>query len=349
LTAIAVAVLVALPMVARANGRVTYLEGKAFRTPAGSGELPSTLAEGDDVEVGDVLETNAASKLEITLADDSVMRLDEKSKATIEEITQNPETTNWKVTVGLALGAVWAKVTHRLGGEQTFEVKTERVVAGVRGTEFLVDASGDHHVQVYDGSVDVGCKGEGSAPMQHHQVGANQHLIVDRQGHSLGPQHLPANQHHNFVKWMRTNEPRLREHGDVHRQKYQNDRKQYGPSGRPGGTRGGGPAMRQGGQQPGGHQGVVQPGGPHNGNQNQQGVVHNGTVQPGGVHGGPQPGGGAPHSSGVQPGGAPHSGGGQPSGAHPGPSPGGQHGGGVPPPQPVKRPPPPPDRDKKHR
>ena len=73
LTAIAVAALVAFPMVARANGRVTYLEGKAFRTPAGSGEMPTALAEGSDVEVGDVLETNAASKLEITLADDSVI------------------------------------------------------------------------------------------------------------------------------------------------------------------------------------------------------------------------------------------------------------------------------------
>ena len=48
LTAIAAAALVAFPICAWANGRVTYLEGKAFRTPSGTGELPESLKEGDD-------------------------------------------------------------------------------------------------------------------------------------------------------------------------------------------------------------------------------------------------------------------------------------------------------------
>jgi hypothetical protein len=143
-----------------ASGEVTYLEGKATRTPQGGGKVALALKSG--LEQGDTIETSAGAKLEITLADKSVMRLGPSSKLKLDVTSFSENSREFKAT--LILGKVWSKVSSIFGSERTFEVRTERAVAGVRGTIFRVDAARSKAVlvKVYTGTVAVA--GTGAVP-----------------------------------------------------------------------------------------------------------------------------------------------------------------------------------------
>lgn len=197
---LAVAVLAALPASALGDsGTVTFLEGTATRTPAAGG-APVALAVDAEVVEGDTLETGAESKLEIELEDGSIARLDQKSKLVVDSIAKGPET-SWKVKLSLVLGQVWAKVTRKVGEDAGFEVHTERAVAGVRGTEFLVSADVEHEVEVYEGTVEVGGRGPKA---ERWKVGAGKRLAFDREGRAGGL--AAARAERKFLKWLRKHE-----------------------------------------------------------------------------------------------------------------------------------------------
>lgn len=133
---------------------VTFLDGTATRAAAGRSEVlavGSALREGDRVEIG------TRSRLELTLADGSVVRLGPRSRATLETAVFGRTPEDRKVSARLAVGTVWANVAKAVGGEARFEVRTEHAVAGVRGTTFRVDAALDRSVvvRVYSGAVAV--------------------------------------------------------------------------------------------------------------------------------------------------------------------------------------------------
>lgn len=148
------ALLLLLPgAAAAAAGEVSFLEGKATRTPEKGKPLP--LALKGTVEQGDVLETGANGRLEVVLGDKSVVRLGPSSRLKLD--TARFEETGREFKATLLLGKVWSKVTSVFGAERNFEVRTERAVAGVRGTVFRVDADKKKSVmvKVYDGTVAV--------------------------------------------------------------------------------------------------------------------------------------------------------------------------------------------------
>lgn len=203
---LALLLVAAVPLAARADaaGRVTFLEGEASRTPRGG--AAQALAEGGEVRAGDALETAAGSRLEVALADGSVIRLDERSRADLDEVKEaSPK--SWRVRLSLAAGALWSKVTRRLGSDAAFEVKTERFVAGVRGTEFLVEAADDHQIQVSAGAVEVGLNEGGAAwAVRRFRVEAAHALRVDRQLRTQGPLGDRSWGPHPFFAWMRQRE-----------------------------------------------------------------------------------------------------------------------------------------------
>jgi hypothetical protein len=152
----ALALVVAAPGVASAAaGQVSFLEGKAFRAPGGDASKQVALSEGGEVEAGDVISTEAKTRVELTLADQSVVRLGPNTKTQLSEAKF--EGGERKFSAKLVLGNAWAKVSTALGADNKFEVTTERAVAGVRGTTFRVDSRKDKSVvvKVFAGAVAV--------------------------------------------------------------------------------------------------------------------------------------------------------------------------------------------------
>jgi hypothetical protein len=151
-----------------AAGQVTFLAGEASRV---LGEKRQPLALGSAVYQGDVIETARRTRLELRLADASVLRLGPVSRVELDAAAFGASPDDRKVSAKLRVGNVWASVTKTLGGEARFEVKTENAVAGVRGTTFRVDAAKDKSVvvRVYSGTVAVAA---GAIPRPAHDGGA---------------------------------------------------------------------------------------------------------------------------------------------------------------------------------
>jgi len=145
-------------------GTVTFVAGEASRVAAGKAEK---LAVGSVVHAGDVLETKRRTRLEVKLADQSVLRLGPASRAVVAEAAFGKDVEDRKISAKLLVGQVWANVAKAVGGEARFEVQTENAVAGVRGTTFRVDAASDRSVvvKVYSGTVAVAA---GPLPRPEH-------------------------------------------------------------------------------------------------------------------------------------------------------------------------------------
>lgn len=151
-----------------AAGSVTFLAGEATRSAGGRA---TALATGAAIFQGDVIETGRRTRLELTLADASVLRLGPGSRVELDTAAFGASAEDRKISSRLRVGTVWAHVTRALGGEARFEVKTDNAVAGVRGTTFRVDASRDRScvVKVYSGAVAVAA---GPLPRREHLGGA---------------------------------------------------------------------------------------------------------------------------------------------------------------------------------
>jgi hypothetical protein len=116
-------------------GKITVVEGAATRTPKGG--KAEALKVGSSIELGDTLDV-ANGNLKLALTDESVIMLGEKSKLEITEAEfEGQERKGFSAL--LSGGSLWTKVKKALGGAK-YEVKTERAVAGVRGTIFRIDA-----------------------------------------------------------------------------------------------------------------------------------------------------------------------------------------------------------------
>ena len=135
-------------------GSVSFLAGQAQRVAGGR---TTPLAVGAPVFAGDVIETQKRTRLELKLADQSVLRLGPAARVDLSAASFGRSVEERQVSAKLRVGNVWAKVAKTVGGESRFEVKTENAVAGVRGTTFRVDAARDRSVvvKVYSGTVAV--------------------------------------------------------------------------------------------------------------------------------------------------------------------------------------------------
>ena len=174
-------------------GTVTFVAGEATRSAAGKTEK---LAPGSAVYQGDLLETQKRTRLEVKLADQSVVRLGPSSKANLQDAAFGKTVEERKVSAKLLVGKVWANVAKAVGGEQRFEVQTENAVAGVRGTTFRVDAATDRSVvvRVYSGTVAVA---SGPIPRPEHQAAGK-----PERRQIAGPQQVSREQWERIVTTM---------------------------------------------------------------------------------------------------------------------------------------------------
>lgn len=136
------------------SATVTRLKGHA-RVKYGKSEFKG-LKIGSGIKVGAVVATGKKSRLELKLADNSVIRLGSRSTLTLTQAMFSGQG-NKKVSARLWRGKAYAVVKKLTGDDSAFQVKTSTAVAGVRGTAFRINANRDKStvVRVYTGAVAV--------------------------------------------------------------------------------------------------------------------------------------------------------------------------------------------------
>jgi len=134
---------------------ISYASGQCYQG-AGSQGPWAEVKQGDQVAEGSYVKTEAGSRIEITMADGSVLRLGDSTLFLLETAKAKKDK---GMSFSVILGKAWAKVKTVTGG-QKFEVKTKTAVAGVRGTVFSVLAQQDAGtvVKVFEGLVAVNNK-----------------------------------------------------------------------------------------------------------------------------------------------------------------------------------------------
>lgn len=117
-------------------GTVASVDGTAAIWRGGNS---ITAAIGTPVQIGDQLATGKPGKLRVVFQDDSMLNLSDDSRVTVDENVFEPSQGKAKSLFGLLQGKVNAAVSeyYKRSGN-TYEIKTETAVAGVRGTEFAV-------------------------------------------------------------------------------------------------------------------------------------------------------------------------------------------------------------------
>jgi hypothetical protein len=141
---------------AQSNGvaRVVTLRGTATVKTTSAAIRP--LMRGDPLAAGDQIATSEDSQLRVLMNDRSLIDLGSNSTITIKKF-ETQQTTR-SVSLRLFAGRLWAHVTKTLAVKTDFEVETPTAVAGVRGTEFVVDVdykTGGTTVTVIEGRVEV--------------------------------------------------------------------------------------------------------------------------------------------------------------------------------------------------
>jgi hypothetical protein len=135
-----------------AAGKITYMRGTV---EAFTGGAWKKLNKGDSIYGGQMVRTQPKSRVEIVLADESVIRLGSRSKVKIKEALYKKDASQFSAK--MFRGKAYAVASKLVGGDSKFEVTTSNAVAGVRGTTFRIDAKRDKStvVRVYTGAVAV--------------------------------------------------------------------------------------------------------------------------------------------------------------------------------------------------
>ncbi|MBU0993418.1 MAG: FecR domain-containing protein [Proteobacteria bacterium] len=138
------------------NALVTRLEGTAFLLKKNTSEL-SRILRGESLTDGDQVTTDADSRIEIKLPDNSTIRFDEETTFALTSLAVNEKEKKRDVNVNVVIGKTWANVTSFLGNRGGFAITTKTAVAGVRGTVYRVNVNKDNSavVKVYWGEVVV--------------------------------------------------------------------------------------------------------------------------------------------------------------------------------------------------
>jgi hypothetical protein len=151
--------LILLNSVAYGNtkAKITFIKGKAYQGPTQNGPW-EILSIKESVEPGRFIKTEKKSIAEITLPDNSAIRI---APETLLELTQTLYSAKKKpkFSASLFLGKVWAKVSKSFGRNRgSFTVKTPTAIIGVRGTVYNLKTAADKStdILVYEGVVGVG-------------------------------------------------------------------------------------------------------------------------------------------------------------------------------------------------
>jgi len=109
------------------------------------------------VEEGDRLRTGEDGSAEILMDDGSVVRMEEGTEITLEELAADCQDQRILSTMALWFGRILCTVQKLVHRESRFQVRTPTLVAAVRGTDFVVESTTEEEtdVGVFEGDVAV--------------------------------------------------------------------------------------------------------------------------------------------------------------------------------------------------
>jgi hypothetical protein len=136
-----------------ADGLVTYVEGDVEIMRAGTDSFEE-INPGQFVGMGDTIRTGSGSLVDIKLGEASVLRLKEDTTLYFEEYESSVKSIIAKLK--LVSGVILNRI-QKLKRKSSFEITTRVAVAGIRGTDFMVESAEEDvtKVLVLDGKVEV--------------------------------------------------------------------------------------------------------------------------------------------------------------------------------------------------
>lgn len=140
------------------GGRVTKVSGKAFFRTAKSAPY-ARLATGREVATGNWVKTGRNGWIEITLADGSTFTIANDSELELTSLDIGPKKREGIFSLGQ--GKLRASVTRLAGRQAAYTIRSRTVVAGVKGTEFLMLSAGPANV-LFGTEGTVAVRGDGT-------------------------------------------------------------------------------------------------------------------------------------------------------------------------------------------
>lgn len=134
------------------SAKVTFLQGKGFKSRAKDGPW-APIRMGSIVGAGNYIKADAASKIELTLPDNSKLRIAPNSVLFLSSARMGKGGRNYEAQV--ASGSVYTRATPSKKKDDKFVVRSGGAVAGIRGTAFdtILMPDGATQVKCFDGKV----------------------------------------------------------------------------------------------------------------------------------------------------------------------------------------------------
>ncbi|NUM59046.1 MAG: FecR domain-containing protein [Bdellovibrionaceae bacterium] len=142
------------------HGKAMIVRGQAERISTQEpSEKKETIKVGTRIFQGDSIETAAGGFVKIVMTDRNIINISENSKVIIKKYENDHKNLIKNVELSLESGKVRTDVKEKYDGEKNkFIIKTPVIIAGVRGTDFIVKhdrANFISEVLVVHGNVDV--------------------------------------------------------------------------------------------------------------------------------------------------------------------------------------------------
>lgn len=143
------------------HGILTVVKGDV-NVISGKDNSTNKAKVGMKVYPKDTISAGVDSRAKVTMVDKNILNISPESKVVIESYEFKPEQDKKKVILNVIYGKVRSSVSQKYDGEKnTFQVKTPSAVAGVRGTDFMVQfnsVTNAAKIVTFTGQVEVGAK-----------------------------------------------------------------------------------------------------------------------------------------------------------------------------------------------
>lgn len=106
-----------------------------------AGNASRVLERFDEIPEGAIIKTMEQSTATLRLASGSMVRLGSSTTVSLTRLEQSSPAAKRQERIKVTVGKMWASVMKLFGDNSRFEVEVGNAVAGVRGTEFFVEAT----------------------------------------------------------------------------------------------------------------------------------------------------------------------------------------------------------------